>query len=382
MMIHRPRSLVFLAAALTLIACGDKTPTAITTVSQAHPITSATLDSLPIITLADGGLLCTGDPLKRCPAGGAVANWLAPDRFALWEPGRPVAVWTIGDTVAIPVGNFGQGAGEYTNPAAVSTTEGGDFLVIDAAALTLLRYDGRGKFIDSKALGRFDNGMVAWGFSGRLPVAQRIWARSPIAPAELELRILKAAGDTAGRLAISHPLPWLHIKGDVVEGAMPLFPIQPVYAVAEDGSVLWSAGEQFQLNLLNPAGVTVWAITSDIAGTPIDSADIAARKKMLADAAVSQADIDSMAALTPRTLAAISGIVLARDGRALVARSVVPSRDSIDFVLISKDGLPTARLTLEKRVRPLLLTGDSLLVQRPSMGEPLEVRWMTIPKGP
>jgi hypothetical protein len=98
------------------------------------------------------------------------------------------------------------------------------------------------------------------------------------------------------------------------------------------------------------------------------------------DAAVS-ARFDSSVALTAKVHAAITGLVLAHDGRVLVVGAQTPARDSIDFFSLSNSGEPKGRFTLPRRSRVLLFNGDSLLVQRPGANMNQELRWLILRPG-
>ena len=373
----RSRPHLAIIASVLITACGgvrDQQATA-----SVHVITAAALDALPRWTVTDGGRVCSADGRTLCPLHAAVANWLAPDRFALWEPGRQIGAWRIGDTVAVLIGSVGQGPGTYTNPSAVGATSGSDVLVVDAQTDTLLRYDGEGKFLSAKPLPKLF-GLSAWGFAGRVAVLQRITARDSVVPAVLELRILKAAGDSAGRVALQTTIPFLHLNNSEVSSALPLFPTQPVYAIGDDGALTWSSADRLWVRRVNSSGGTNWTLSSDIKGAAIAPADLAARRLELEHDDVPAIDLDAMTARTPATHPAVAGILLGRDGRVLVGGAIVPSRDSVTYLMLSKDGVPLARLTLDKRVHPLLLSGDSLLVHRPTEGEPWEIRWLLLPK--
>lgn len=373
----RSRPHLAIIASVLITACGgvrDQQATA-----SVHVITAAALDALPRWTVTDGGRVCSADGRTLCPLHAAVANWLAPDRFALWEPGRQIGAWRIGDTVAVLIGSVGQGPGTYTNPSAVGATSGSDVLVVDAQTDTLLRYDGEGKFLSAKPLPKLF-GLSAWGFAGRVAVLQRITARDSVVPAVLELRILKAAGDSAGRVALQTTIPFLHLNNSEVSSALPLFPTQPVYAIGDDGALTWSSADRLWVRRVNSSGGTNWTLSSDIKGAAIAPADLAARRLELEHDDVPAIDLDAMTARTPATHPAVAGILLGRDGRVLVGGAIVPSSDSVTYLMLSKDGVPLARLTLDKRVHPLLLSGDSLLVHRPTEGEPWEIRWLLLPK--
>ena len=376
-MLRRPLPHFAILASALAAACGgarkEKAP------GTERVVTAAALDALPRTVPTVGGRVCLADGRTLCPLQSAVANWLAPGQFALWEPGRQVGVWRDADTLATRIGDFGLGTGKYVNPAAVGANAAGDVLVVDAQSDSLLRYNAAGKFLDARPLPKL-YGLTAWGFAGRLPVLQRIAGKDALAPAELELRILNTAGDSAGRTALRTSLPWLHLSGSTVSSALPLFPTQPVYAIDEDGALVWSSGERLWLRRLAPSGAVEWTLSSDIKGPAIAPADIAVRRKELENSGMPAVDIDSMAARTPSNHAAVTGLLLSRDGRILVGEAVVPSADSLTYLLLAKDGAPIARLTLGKRVHPLLLSGDSLLVHRPTEGEPWEIRWLLFPK--
>ncbi|MES2124838.1 MAG: hypothetical protein V4503_09160 [Gemmatimonadota bacterium] len=363
----------------TLLAgCSGNTESSSTS-SASQVVTAATLDSLPRLTFTDGGRVCLADGRNLCPLQAAVANWLGEDLIALWEPGRPIGAWKIGDSVAMRVGALGVQVGEYQNPAAIGGTSSGDLLVIDAQTESLLRYDRSGKYIGSKPLPKLF-GIRAWGFAGNLALLQRLYAADTASPATLELKILKTAGDTGGRVALTTTIPWLRLNDDVVSATVPLFPTQPVYAVGEDGAVVWSPADRFAINGISPRGTPEWSISSNLTGPPIDSTEISARRAQLAQQDVPAIDLDSMVAKTPATSAAVTGILINRDGRILVGRAT--SGDSAEYVMFSKTGEPLSRLVLGSRIHPLLLSGDSMLVHRPTDEEPWEVRWLLLSKTP
>lgn len=364
-----------LATAILLVACGGASPDARAVAGGEQSVTAATLDSLPRAALTDGSRVCYADGYDSCPLHGAVANWLAPDRFALWEPGRQVTTYRVGDTIGVSVGSVGTGEGKYANPGAVGAAENGDILVVEATTDTLLRYGRDGRFLAAHALPKLF-GRTAWGFSGRVALLQRFAAETSTSPATLELRILKAAGDSAGRVALALPIPWLRLDNKDISSPVPLVPTLPVYAVADDGSLVWSSAERLWLRRLNRTGGTDWTLASDITGPAITPAALAARRKELEAAGIPAIDLDSMTARTPATYPAVSGILLSRDGRIMIGRTIVPSSDSVAYLMLSKDGVPLSQFMLGARVHPLLFSGDSLLVHRPTAGEPWEVRWL------
>jgi hypothetical protein len=129
-------SFVILATLFGLACTGADAPAP----AKELTITAATIDSLPHDSLVDGGQVCLAWGYGTCPLHVAVANWLAPDRFALWEPGRQVGVYRVGDTVAAPIGDVGSGEGMYSSSGTVGTATNGDLLVLDPTANALVRY--------------------------------------------------------------------------------------------------------------------------------------------------------------------------------------------------------------------------------------------------
>ncbi|MEP6590496.1 MAG: hypothetical protein ABJC19_04860 [Gemmatimonadota bacterium] len=371
-------ALLLVGALLTACAARETvTPAS----NAARTVTQSQLDSLPALAVTDGGRVCVANGRDLCPLEAGIANWIGDDRFAMWEPGRAIGAWKLGDTVPVAIGALGTKVGEYQNPSAIGGGSGSDLLVVDAQTQSLLRYDRNGKFLGSKALPKLF-GITAWGFVGKYALLQRVFAKDSVTPATLEIKVLSSAGDTAGRVALTTTIPWLHLNDDAVSAALPLFPIQPVYAVAADGTLVWSAADRLTLQAVAPSGATRWSISSELTGPPIDTAQVRGRREALAQQAVPQIDLDSMTARTPATAAAITGILIDRDGRVMIGRATATASDSSQYLFFSRDGAPLARLSLGARVHPLLLTGDSLLVHRPTEGEPWEVRWLLLSKVP
>ena len=88
-----------------------------------------------------------------------------------------------------------------------------------------------------------------------------------------------------------------------------------------------------------------------------------------------------MVARTGKRHPAIGGFVVEPKGRILVASAASPTRDTVDYVLLTREGRPTHRFVLTGRTHPLLFAGDSLLVHRPTEGEPWELRWLRLSLG-
>ena len=70
-----------------LAGCGGKAP------AVERRISSAQLDSLPIVSVSDGRRVCEATGRDPCPLHRAVANWIGAGRFALWEPGNLVRIY-------------------------------------------------------------------------------------------------------------------------------------------------------------------------------------------------------------------------------------------------------------------------------------------------
>src|SRR5690606_6962705 len=75
---------------------------------------------------------------------------------------------------------------------------------------------------------------------------------------------------------------------------------------------------------------------------------------------------------------AVSGLTVTPTGDVIVARTLLRSRDSLQYLRINAEGQPIGRFALDRRVRILLAEGDSLLTHTPTEGEPWEVRWMRL----
>lgn len=93
---------------------------------------------------------------------------------------------------------------------------------------------------------------------------------------------------------------------------------------------------------------------------------------------VPASDTDTMVARTPKVHPAIGGLTIAPNGTILISGPLTPSCDSIDYWVLSSAGVPTARFALPSRTEVLLFAGDSMLVHRPTLGEPWEVRWLVL----
>ncbi|HEY8062645.1 MAG TPA: hypothetical protein VID74_07600 [Gemmatimonadales bacterium] len=344
-------------------------------------VTAATLDSLPRLEVADGHLVCLADGQSPCPVDLATANWVHDDRFATWEPNRQVQIWSPNQPNPLTIGEVGAAIGQYRAVVSVAAN-GPGYFVIDAASNNLLLFDGKGHYQSSVPVA--PSGMThATGFAGDIPLLQLILPTAADSPAVFEVRELEGPGDTLGRSVLKLPLPWLRIRDGKPARELPLFPVLPSYAIAADSDVVWSAGDLFSVRRQSASGPLRWSLSSTVTGPAVTPDEIKLDRAQLGptpDAAVS-ARFDSSVALTAKVHAAITGLVLAHDGRVLVVGAQTPARDSIDFFSLSNSGEPKGRFTLPRRSRVLLFNGDSLLVQRPGANMNQELRWLILRPG-
>jgi hypothetical protein len=177
-------------------------------------------------------------------------------------------------------------------------------------------------------------------------------------------------------VALQLPVPWLRLTGNEISAPVPLIPTQPVFAVGEDGSLTWSSADRLWLRRLNRSGGTEWTLSSDMTGPVITPEALATRRSALEAEGASPVILDSMAAKTPTTHPAVTLLLLNRDGRVLVGQANVPGADSVAYLVIAKDGAPLSRFKLDARAHPLLFSGDSLLLHRPTRTEAWEVLWV------
>jgi hypothetical protein len=341
-------------------------------------LTAATLDSLPEMPVSEAHLVCLADGESPCPVDLATANWLHDGRFATWEPNRPVQIWSPNQPNPETLGEIGSGDGQYRAVATVAAS-GNGYVVIDAAAGQLLRYD---------VSGRFQSGVPTppshmtrlTGFIGDIPFTQLILETGAGSPARFEVREIDGPGDTLGRAVLKLPLPWLRIRDGRPSAPLPLFPVLPSYTIAADSDVVWSAGDVFAVHRQSASGVLRWSLASDVTGPAVTAKEIDEARAQIGSKPdrATRARFDSSVALTPKFHAAITGVLLGSDGRVLVVGAQVPARDSVDFYSLGNTGQPEGKFSLPRRSRVLLFSGDSILVQRPGANMHLELRWLLV----
>ena len=376
------RSIVATVAVFAFTAChgaaGTRAPAG---PPVERTVTAAALDSLPRVTVTDGHLVCLADGQSPCPVDLATANWVHDDRFATWEANRQVQIWSPNQPNPLTIGEVGAGIGQYRTVVSVAAN-GPGYFVIDAASNNLLRFDGNGHYQSSVPVA--PSGMThATGFVGDIPLLQLILPTAADSPAVFEVREIQAPGDTLGRTVLKLPLPWLRIRDGRTARELPLFPVLPSYAIAADSDIVWSNGDVFSVRRQSASGALRWSLSSAVTGPPVTPEQISEERAKLGPTpdAAAAARFDSSVALSAKAHAAITGLVLAHDGRVLVLGAQPPGRDSIDFYSLSNSGEPNGRFSLPRRSRVLLFNGDSLLVQRPGANMNQELRWLLLRRG-
>lgn len=377
------RSIVLgLGLVLLAAACGKKGADA---TGSAHTLTQAGWDSLPVLAVTDGARLCLADGTTDCPLAMAYGNWLDDQRLVLWESARRLLLWRSGDTTAVPMGSTGIEQGQYISVLAAGPGSGDHVELVTAteSGLTLMEFDAKGTFVKSGPLPAAA-ARTARGFAGPVPILQRIAQTSDSGTAEMQIELLRTIGDSAGTVAFTAPLPWLRIRGEETVSAPSFFPAPPVFAVAADRDVLSSPGGTLEVRRAAADGTVRWTLTSPLTGAPITDADIAARKTELAGATLdtmSTADAAAMRARTGTHHPAVAGLLLARDGRVLVAGPSLPLSETTEHLRLKADGTPDGRVALPRGTFPILFAGDSLLVHRRADGELREIRWLRLGPG-
>jgi hypothetical protein len=380
-----PRVSAAITSAITFVllgtvACGKAEPAPTTEV-----VTQASLDSLPRLTVSDGRALCVADGRSACPLESAFANWLGDEGFALWEPGRPVMIWRGKDSVAAELGATDGDMHSPTLTLAVASDGSGYQMIVTGAKDRLLHFKQDGKVSGSSILPLIP-GSFSRGFTGDVPLLERMRGAKGDDRVHFELDVMKSPMDTSGRPIIRMVLPWLKMSEHDHPEPAPFFPSWPSFGVDRDGGVAWSPGDRFVIHRINAHGDEEWALNGDFPGAEIASTDMTARRaQALAPNApehLSVDVVDTMAARTGKFLPAITGLLVSRQGEIMVTGPESPARDSIACYRVSRAGKLLGQFRLPRRTRALIFAGDSVLVHRPTEGEPWEVRWLKLKATP
>ena len=347
----------------------------------ARRMTAGALDSLPGLALSNGRLVCLADAGAPCQVTPATANWLHDGRFATWEPRKPILVWTPDKTDPQFLGEAGLSDSQYAVVLSVAATRSGFTVVTQAnGEARALSYDADGRFTSSLPAPPVSM-TRARGFSGDIAFYQVIHEAGQDSAAEFEVREVDGPGDTVGVTVLKAKLPWLRLRDSRPVVPVPLFPTLPSYALASDSDIVWTNGDLFNVERRSPKGVVRWSLTSDAPGPAITAAELKAlRAKLPADDKVRLAGFDSSAAHTGTFLPAATSLLLSPDGRVLIVSVQVPTRDSLDYTMLSNLGEPQGRFAMPVRSHPLLFAGDSLLVQRAGANGFQELRWLVLRK--
>jgi hypothetical protein len=357
-------------------ACGDSPSPA----SQAPALTDSAIGQLPVLAVEPGALVCTSIGADGCPLRGAVANRLEDGRIALWEPGFTIYLFGAGDTLGTPVGLAGP-AGQY-NYAVAATAVGRD-------RYRLILADQPWRAIDINSAGEIsrvdtlpDPGILtAVGYIGMRLVRQRMSGWLDDSGGTFTVTLLDRTTDSTGRVVLETPLPWLHGGNQNGPPVPPLIASSPSWTLTDDGDLVWSPGDRLSIERRSPSGRVRWHLDGD-PGPPVSVEDLTARDSLMRVATdlmpYSDEHFAEMRARADSLHPAVTGVIVTPVGDVLVARTVFPTRDSVEYLRISADGQPLGRFALDRRIRILLADGDSLLTHTPTEGEPWEVRWMRV----
>lgn len=319
--------------------------------------------------------LCVADGYDDCPLRAAWANGLGEGRVAVWEPRRRVLVLEADGTVT-PLGD----SLAPLNVAAI-TGKGRSFraVVTDDAGWHLVELDRRGNETGRRALPTASSRNIV-GFVGGVPVAQRLADLTNSAGGRLEVDRLDAPTDSTGTRLLSVQLPWLReVNGMMIPP--PLFAALPIYTVGEDGSIVWVTGQRFEVEARDRDGTPQWRLFGPV-GPEITEEEYAIRaseaRERYAATPLTDADYERMRAQAPTVHPAITALVRAESGTLYLGGARPLAADSITWFRLSAAGEPTGRFTLSAQTRVLYARNDSLLVHRPTEGEPWEVRWIRV----
>jgi hypothetical protein len=367
-----------LIAAALLAACGGETATGS---AATIALSDSAVAALPALIIEDATRICRADGRTYCPYDNAYANRLEDGSITLWRAGGLVGRFTAEDTTLQAVGRIArEGRPGYRSVIGVGSARNGTWMFESLpTGFRALRFNRQGEVTDSAAP-TLPTGTTSLGFIGSQPVMQVIRGMGDSFPARLHLVALKSPKDSTGETILDTPIPWMRVTFETIRVVPPLFAASPVFAFDAKLGLLWSPGDTGRVERRDRKGRTLWEVTG-LTGIPVDSADFVARRRELEAAfniPMSEDEFAAMAAKAMTMHPSVSGLLLAPDGRALVARSMVPSRDSLEWLRLAADGSPLGRFTLPKHVRVLLDAGDSLLVHRQTEGELTEVRWLRL----
>ena len=374
------RTCTLLTLVVVTTACGAGGDDA-ASVPVAHVLSAGALEELPTLAIEDGALLCTADGYDDCPLQTAVANRLDADRIAIWEPGRTIQLWTAADSLAVPLGHSGTAAGDYRTAVALRA-KGRGFELVEAGegSFALLTLDGEGRITGREAIPTIGPQSVL-GFVGGTPVRQEYADWNTLGGGSLRVIRLDSPLDSTGTLLVSAAIPWMRGGSADIPPLPPLIAATPSWALTRDGGVVWSPGSPFIVEGRGPGGVVRWTLRGPdgpaVTGEDLDRREAELRAANLAFP-LNDEDYAQMRSRSDSTFPEVGGVTTLPDGRVIVAGVNVPRDSAAVFYRLDTEGVPVARFTLDRRARILLAEGDSLLLHRPTEGEPWELRWVRL----
>jgi hypothetical protein len=319
--------------------------------------------------------LCVADGYDDCPLTAAWANGLGDGRVAVWEPRRRVLVLgTDGEMTAV-----GDSLAPLNVAAITGKGRGFQAIVVDAAGWHLVDLDRDGTETGRQQLPAASSRNLI-GFVGRVPVAQRLADMANPAGGRLQVDRLDAPTDSTGTQLLEVQLPWLReINGMAVPA--PLFAALPIYTVGEDGSIVWVTGQRFEVEARDRNGTPQWRLFGPVS-PEITEEEYAIKaseaRERYAAAPLEEEDFERMRAQAPTVHPAITALVRAESGTLYLGGARPLAADSVVWFRLSAAGEPTGRFTLSAQTRVIFARNDSLLVHRPTEGEPWEVRWISL----
>lgn len=345
------------------------------------PIPQRMIDEETLARLPEWGVdtlttpLCVADGYGDCPLEAAWANGLGDGRVALWEPRRRVLViGTDGTLTAV-----GDSASPLNIAAITANGRGFRAVVTDDAGWHLVDLDRAGKESRRQPLPAASPRNII-GFIGRVPIAQRLANMTDPMGGRLEVDRLEAPTDSTGTRLLEVQLPWLREANGLTVPA-PLFATLPTYMVGEDGSVIWAEGQRFEVEARDRNGAPRWKLSGP-AGPEITEEEYATRtneaQEVYTATPLAPEDIERMRREAPTTHPAVTALVRTESGTLYVAGARPLSAASITWLRVSPEGEPIGRFVLDTSTRVLYARNDSLLVHRPTEGEPWEIRWIRL----
>lgn len=371
------RAPVFLTGILLLSACGTDAAEDV----YVDTLTAAEFDSLHIASVTDGSLMCTADGYSNCPLGSAYANRIDDGGFALWEPGRRVLARWEGDTAFTAVGALDTSANRYGFVGAVRGLSGNRIGIIEVGPRAVYSVLDRDGLLTERDTLVVPEGEVSIGFTNGHTVMQRIVKWTPERGGEFTVTILDRVTDTSGQLMLRMPIPWLQGTADSLE-IPPLLAYLPSYAMIRDGGLVWSAGTSVMIERRDHRANPMWRVLGPmgprITVEELDRREAELRESIPSEGGLTEGDLAIMRGKTDSLHQAVAALLPTPQGEVFAALMPNPTADSVTWLFIGRNGNTESKFKLGRRTRPLLATDDSILVHRPTEGEPWEVRWLRI----